>query len=82
VPVGWIDDGLLVTRPSDPAEPRGEIYRLEPKTEMQVAWRNIFPRDRAGIMGHLGFRVTPDGRTLAHSWHRALSNLYIADGLA
>jgi hypothetical protein len=27
-------------------------------------------------------RVTPDGRSLAYTWHRALSNLYVADGLA
>ena len=26
--------------------------------------------------------VTPDGRTQAYTWHRALSNLYVADGLA
>ena len=28
------------------------------------------------------FRATPDGRTQAYSWHRALSNLYVAEGLA
>lgn len=82
VPVGWITGGLLVMRPNAPASPLGEIYRIEIETGQQVVWKNILPRDRAGIMGHLAFRVTPDGQSVAHAWHRALSSLYIADGLA
>ena len=27
-------------------------------------------------------RVTPDGRAHAYTWHRALSSLYLAEGLA
>jgi hypothetical protein len=79
--VGWIADGLLVRRPSDPTSPRGEIYRVDMRTGRQTPWRNIRPRDLAGIMGHLSFRVTPDGRVQAYAWHRALSYLYLADGL-
>jgi hypothetical protein len=33
-------------------------------------------------MKFTSFRVTPDGLSYAHSWHRALSSLYLADGLA
>jgi hypothetical protein len=29
----------------------------------------------------VSFRVTPDGHSHAYTWHRALSNLYLADGL-
>ena len=47
----------------------------------QEAWKNILPRDRGGILLLGAFRVTPDGQALAYSWSRALSNLYIADGL-
>jgi hypothetical protein len=35
----------------------------------------------AGGMGEVSFRVTPDGKSQAYTWHRALSNLYVADGL-
>ena len=31
--------------------------------------------DPAGIMVLVSFRVTPDGRSRAYTWHRALSNL-------
>ena len=82
VPVGWITDGLLVMRPGDPVSPLGEIYRIDTRTGRQDVWKNILPRDRAGIMNMLSFRVTPDGLSLAYTWHRALSNLYVADGLA
>ena len=81
VPVGWISDGLLVTRPGDPASPLGEIYRVDTRTGRQDVWKNIFPRDRAGFMALVRFRVTPDGQSLAYTWHRALSSLYLADGL-
>jgi hypothetical protein len=30
----------------------------------------------------VSFCVTPDGRSQAYTWHRALSNLYAAEGLA
>jgi hypothetical protein len=81
VPVGWIADGLLVMRSTDPSSPLGEVYKVDVKTGRQVSWKNILPRDRAGIMAMQMFRVTPDGRSHAYAWHRALSSLYIADGL-
>ena len=81
-PLGWTRDGLLIRRAGDPAAPRGEIYRVDIRTGRQEAWRNILPRDSAGIMVLVSFRVTPDGRSSAYSWHRALSSLYLADGLA
>jgi hypothetical protein len=79
-PIGWIRDGLLIRR-GDRAAPRGEIYRVDTRTGRQEPWKNILPRDPAGIMILVSFKVTPDGRTTAYSWHRALSNLYVADGL-
>ncbi len=82
VPVGWITDGLLVRRPGDPASPLGEIYRIDIRTGRQDVWKNVLPRDRAGFMALVSFRVTPDGQSLAYTWHRALTNLFIAQGLA
>ncbi|MEQ1759572.1 MAG: hypothetical protein ABL986_14740, partial [Vicinamibacterales bacterium] len=81
VPIGWIGDGVLVTRPDDPEAPRGEIYKVDIRTGRQESWKNILPRDPAGVMILVSFRVTPDGRSQAYTWHRALSNLYVAEGL-
>jgi dipeptidyl aminopeptidase/acylaminoacyl peptidase len=81
-PVGWIADGLLVMRPGDPASPLGEIYKVDVNTGGQSAWKNILPSDRAGLMAFISFRVTRDGQTHAYTWARALSSLYVADGLS
>lgn len=80
--VGWIHEGLLFTRRGDPSAPRGEVYLLDPATGRQRAWANIHPRDGAGIMLMGSFVATPDGSARIYTWHRALSNLYIAEGLA
>lgn len=80
--VGWIQGGLLVMRPEEPAAPRGEVYVLDPATGQQRTWANILPSDGAGIMVMVAFAATPDGAARVYTWHRALSNLYIADGIA
>jgi dipeptidyl aminopeptidase/acylaminoacyl peptidase len=80
--IGWIREGLLVTRRWDPASPRGEVHLLDPGTGRQRSWANILPGDDAGIMLMGTFVATPDGSAQVFTWHRALSNLYIAQGLA
>jgi len=79
--IGWITDGLLFTRRSDPSVPRGDVYLLDPATGRQRSWANIQPRDGAGIMLMGAFSTTPDGGARIYTWHRALSNLYVAGGL-
>jgi hypothetical protein len=80
--IGWIREGLLVTRHQDPASPRGEVYILDAETGRQRSWANILPGDDTGIMLMGTFVATPDGSARVFTWHRALSNLYIARGLA
>jgi serine/threonine protein kinase len=79
VPMGWAREGLLVLRRGAPA---GQIYRVDVATGRQEPWRNVLPGDQAGIMGLVTFSVTPDGQAYAYTWHRALSSLYVASGLA
>jgi Tol biopolymer transport system component len=80
-PVGWIADGLLVIHPADP-DSLGDIYRVDLDTGRQTRWKNILPPDQAGLMALVSFRVTPDGRSHAYVWARALSDLYLTNGLA
>ena len=79
--VGWFTQGLLVMRHGEPRASRAQIYRIDPRTGDRTPWRRILPGDMAGIMALTAFRVTPDGQSQAYTWHRALSNLYLADGL-
>lgn len=80
--VGWTRDGLLVMRPEEPSAPRGQVYLLDPASGRQRDWANILPSDGAGIMLLVAFAATPDGGARVFTWHRALSNLYIADGIS
>jgi dipeptidyl aminopeptidase/acylaminoacyl peptidase len=79
-PVGWTTDGLLVMGGTDRA--RGDIHKADLRTGRRELWTNILPRDPAGILVLGPIVVTPDGRGLTYLWTRALSNLYVAAGLA
>jgi len=79
--IGWVEDGLLAMRFNDATAPRGDIYLIDPVTGRQRSWANILPRDGAGIMNMVSFASTANGDTCVFSWHRALSNLYIANGV-
>ena len=52
-------------------------------SEDPAAGGTVFRQDPAGIMHlDLGTLVTtPDGRGYGHSWHRAMSDLYLVEGL-
>ena len=74
---GWIRDGLLVSEPQTATQ----VLQVDPLTGRRQVWKEIQPSDPTGIMT-IGFLVpTPDGRAYAYSWHRALSDLYLVEGL-
>ena len=80
--LGWIEDGLLVT---ENLTARGAVVRVDVATGQRHDWTKIEPRDPTGIMNFFDvnpsmFRVTPDGRGYGYTAHRALSDLYLADG--
>ena len=78
--VGWIDGGILV---SESPEASSEVFRVDPVTARRERWAEIRPGDPTGLMIlDLGTLVTtPDGRGYGYGWHRALSDLYIAEGV-
>ncbi|MDQ3243320.1 MAG: hypothetical protein M3Q09_06320, partial [Gemmatimonadota bacterium] len=78
--VGWIERGLLISE--NPAY-GGTVIRVDTETGRRDTWADINPQDPAGIM-HLdlgGLVTTPDGRGYGYSWHRAMSDLYLVEGL-
>jgi hypothetical protein len=82
--LAWIDGGLLAFE--DPGAIASEssirIVRIDPVSGRRQFWREIQPRDPGGIMHTLThFQATPDGRSYGYSWHRALSDLYLVEGL-
>ena len=79
--VAWIDGGLLVSEDLNPTALR-RIFQVDPVSGRRVLWREFVPRDPAGVMNMNMPVVTPDGRAYSYGWHRAISDLYLVDGLA
>jgi eukaryotic-like serine/threonine-protein kinase len=79
--LAWIDDGLLVSDGPNPTA-LSKVFLVNPLTGARRLWREIVPPDAAGIMNVFALMVTPDGRSYAYSWHRALSDLFLVEGLS
>ncbi len=80
LPIQWSADGrsLYVYRPSElPAK----VYRLDLATGRKTPWKQLMPADPAGVVGIGPVHMTPDGKSLAYSYSRILSDLYVIDGL-
>ena len=80
-PIGWTTGRLLAVRYGDPTTTPGAVIQIDPKTGQQSLWKDLWPRDRAGLLTMARIFTTPDGSSYAYNWHRALSNLYVAEGL-
>ena len=59
-----------------------KVFLVNPVTGARRLWREIVLPDAAGIMNVMALIVTPDGRSYAYSWHRALSDLFLVEGLS
>jgi len=81
VPIGWIGDGLLIRRRGEPGS-FGDVFRVDVESGRQEFWKNILPRDRAGLLSLGSFHTQADGRVQAYTLTRALGTLYVADGLS
>lgn len=77
-PVEWSADGrwLYVARMRSNL---AKIYRVNLETGARELWREIVPADPAG-MEIYGVMMTPDASTLAYTYKRLTSNLYVVDG--
>jgi len=80
IPIAWIRDGLLIRRPGEPGASFGDVFRVDVESGRQEFWKNVLPRDRAGLISLGSFRTQPDGRVQAYTLTRAIGTLYVAEG--
>ncbi len=80
IPIQWSSDGasLLVY---DPTELPARVYRVTLATGTRELWKEFMPADPAGVYKIVPVLVTPDGSAYAYDAIRALSDLYIAEGV-
>jgi hypothetical protein len=78
--VGWIESGFLVSGDPNPFALE-KVILVDPVSGRRAAWKEFRPPDPAGIMNMGVLQVTPDGRSYAYWWFRAVSDLYLVKGL-
>jgi hypothetical protein len=75
----------MLQKKLDQADPiaGGAVLRVDPATGQSETWADIQPQDPAGIMtlDLSSLMVTPDGRGYGYSWYRAMSDLYLVEGI-
>jgi hypothetical protein len=69
--------GLFVAAQGFPAR----IDRLDLATGKRTFWREIALADPTGVGEIRGTQLTPDGRSYCYDFMRAISQLYVVDGL-
>ena len=78
-PMQWSADGtsLYVRREGDLPM---RILKVDVRTGRKETWKELMPPDRAGVVW-MDPLVTPDGRGYVYTYHRLLTDLYLAEGL-
>jgi hypothetical protein len=77
---GWTHDGrsLFVRR-------RGEVplrvWKLDLATGRKEPWKELMPRDPAGVSTIAPVLITPDEKYYVYSYTRSLGELFVVDGL-
>jgi len=77
-PVEWSSDGrwLYVARMRSN---RAKVYRIDVTNGARELWREIVPNDPAG-MEIYGVMMTPNANTLAYTYKRLTSDLFVVEG--
>jgi len=79
-PSGWSADGryLYVYRRRDVPV---RVSKLDVSTGQRELWKELSPRDGAGIQDLAPVIPTPDGAAYVYGYSRTLSDMYVVDGL-
>jgi Tol biopolymer transport system component len=78
--IGWRNDGDALFITVGAGSP-SKIYLLNPFTGKKTFWKEIGPSDPAGVTFMFNPVITPDGKSYAYSYERALSDLFLIEGL-
>ena len=76
----WSDDGRSIYVTEKEQQMTVKFFRRDLATGRREPWREITPADPAGIFGFNPVLV-PDGKSYVYGYSRALSTLYLVQGL-
>jgi hypothetical protein len=80
-PLRWTADGRHLFLRARGAGLPARVLRLDPASGRREAWMELQPLDPAGVVGVGSIVLTPDGRTYVYEYLRALSDLYLVQGM-
>jgi len=77
-PVQWTDDGTLYVRKGGVPS---KITRIDVGSGQREAWKELAPRDPAGVWSMMRVMLTRDGKSYAYGFSRSISELYLVEEL-
>jgi hypothetical protein len=80
-PIRWSADGRWLYLKAGGASPSAAIVRLEVASGRRELWKELRPADAAGVLQIRDVLLTPDAASYVYTYHRSLSELYLAEGL-
>jgi Tol biopolymer transport system component len=80
-PLRFTADGRSLFLRSGTREFPARVFRLDVSTGRREVWKELMPGDPAGITTLSAAAISEDGKTVLFIYARALSDLYLADGL-
>jgi eukaryotic-like serine/threonine-protein kinase len=82
VPLRWSADGKsLFISPTNNRQSM-KIFRFDFATSQCRLWKEVVPADHVGLAGILGVSISSDEQTLAYSYMKVLSELFVVTGWA
>lgn len=79
IPLNWSVDGKSVWLREAGAPIK--VYRVNLSTGQRILWKEITPKDPAGMQDISAFYINQDGKAYIYTYRRVLSDLYLAKGL-
>ncbi len=80
LPITFSSDGESVYL-YQPGELPARVFRLDLRTGQRTLWRQLMPADPAGVETIGPILLTPDTKMCVYGYQRALSDLYLVEGL-
>ena len=79
LPIRWMDNQTILAAPL--GEMPARVYQIDAATGKQTLFKELEPGDRAGVYQVTSLAASPDGKTIVYSYHQAIYDLYVVEGL-
>ena len=79
LPIRWMDNQTILAAPL--GEMPARVFQIEAATGKQKLFKELVPGDRAGVYQVTSIGASPDGKTIVYSYHQAIYDLYVVEGL-